>query len=228
MSDSNSSISLKDACADLEALLGNLPDTGKFSDRAFADSLINGPYGFKKRGGLSDKQRPHVFRLLEMAMGGRDSSNVSIGNVAGIVALISKAKGLIKWPKIVFEAPFGKVKIWIQGKAAKYPGAIGLTVNGMWFGRIQTDGEFQASGCYTTSTMKDEFLALLNAFSADPAGVGAHYGKLAGRCCFCQKSLEDPKSLAVGYGPTCASNYQLPWGQAKVSMADVVNTEGSK
>src|SRR5271165_4434839 len=99
MTDVNSSIALKDACADLEALLGNL----NASDRKFADSLINGTYGFKKRGGLSDKQRPYVFRLLETAMGGRDSTAVAVGNVAGIVALIGKAKGLIKWPKVVFE-----------------------------------------------------------------------------------------------------------------------------
>lgn len=217
MSEVSSSIPLKDAVQDLEALLDNLKD----GDRTFADSLINGVYGFKKRGGLTDKQRPHVFRLLEMAMGGRDSSAVSVGNVAGVVALINKAKGLIKWPKIVFEAEFGKVKIWIQGAAAKYPGAIGLTVNGMWFGRIQQDGEFQGSGTYFSSTMKDDFLVLLKEFSADPAGVGAKYGKLAGKCCFCQKGLDDPKSLGVGYGPVCAKRYGLPWGDAKVSIETI-------
>jgi hypothetical protein len=217
MSEVNSSITLKDACADLEALMGNLKD----GDRKFADSLINGVYGFKKRGGLTDKQRPHIFRLLEMAMGGRDNSLIDVGNVVGIVALVNKAKGVIKYPKIVFDAGFGKVKIWVQGDKAKFPGAIGLTVNGMWFGRIHQDGQFQASGTYDTSTMKDEFLDLLMAFAADPAGVGAKYGKLSGRCCFCQKFLDDPKSLGVGYGPVCAKNYGLPWGDAKVSMATV-------
>lgn len=212
-----SSIPLKDAISDLEALMGSLNER----DAKFANDLINGPYGFKKRGGLSDKQRPYVFRLLETAMGLGRADAVNVGNVSGIVALINKAKGHIKWPKVVFEAGFGKVKIWIQGPNAKFPGAIGLTVNGLWMGRIQPDGEFQASQVYSSASMKDQFLELLNAFAADPAGVGAKYGKLAGRCCFCQKCLEDPKSLAMGYGPTCAENYGLPWGQAAVSMATV-------
>ena len=53
---------------------------------------------------------------------------------------------------------------------------------------------------------------LLQRLAADPAGVASKYGKMTGRCCFCHLQLTDAKSLAVGYGKTCAKNYGLPWG----------------
>lgn len=205
---------IKAAVDDLDALMGNLNE----SDRKFAESLIHGTYGFKKRGFLTDKQAPHVLRLLELAIGGTDHRGTTL-EVKGITTLFELAKQKIKFPKIKMKTEFGMVQIWIQGQKAKYPGAIGILVDGQWFGRIHTDGTFQAGGNYANSGFKDEFLDLLTSFSADPSGIAAKYGKLAGSCCFCHKPLSDEKSLAVGYGLTCAKNYGLIWGLAKVSLA---------
>jgi hypothetical protein len=45
-----------------------------------------------------------------------------------------------------------------------------------------------------------------------PAETAAKNGKLTGNCCFCTSALTDKRSTEVGYGPTCAANYGLPWG----------------
>jgi hypothetical protein len=44
------------------------------------------------------------------------------------------------------------------------------------------------------------------------AAQAAAFGKLVGRCCFCSHAIDTPESTAVGYGPVCATKYDLPWG----------------
>lgn len=38
------------------------------------------------------------------------------------------------------------------------------------------------------------------------------HGRETGWCMFCSKQLTDSRSVAFGYGPTCAHKYKLPWG----------------
>lgn len=213
-------IPLSSAVADLEALLDQLNQ----SDRQFADSLINGPYGFKKRGGLSQKQTPHVYRLLSKAMGIGDPTKVQIGGLETVYVMFEHAKQHIKWPKVMLKLADGTdVKIWVQGPNSKVPGAIGVVIGGQWAGRIQQNGDFDQGKEFSASQQKEEVIDLLKAFAHDPATIAAQYGKLSGNCSFCQTPLTDPKSLAVGYGPTCAKNYHLPWGSAKLTVMDISN-----
>jgi hypothetical protein len=80
--------------------------------------------------------------------------------------------------------------------------------NNVYFGRIAAaTGDIMGR-----DNMDAEVLSLLVEFASDPAGVGSRIGKLTGNCCFCSRALETKESLAVGYGPTCASHYGLPWG----------------
>lgn len=211
-------ISLKDAIADLEVLIGNLDD----SDHKFAHSLINGEYGYKKRGFLSPKQSPYIYKLLEKAAGTSDGGRVHI-NVTRIKAMFEKAKAHLKYPKVVFETSFGAVKMYTQGDKAKYPGAIVIILNKLWMGRIHTDGGLQKGVNFNESSHKDEFLSLLAAFSADPEGVASKYGKMHSKCVFCMLPLNDPKSLAVGYGPVCADHYGLQWGSKVLSTPEIVS-----
>lgn len=46
------------------------------------------------------------------------------------------------------------------------------------------------------------------------AEEAARFGKLWGQCVFCSRLLTDERSVAVGYGPVCASHNGLPWGEA--------------
>lgn len=45
------------------------------------------------------------------------------------------------------------------------------------------------------------------------AEEAARFGHLTGTCVYCQRRLTDERSIRVGYGPTCATNYGLPWGE---------------
>jgi len=53
------------------------------------------------------------------------------------------------------------------------------------------------------------------------------HGKTTGNCCFCGIELTDPRSLAAGYGPICAGNYNLPWGKVDMDTSDFDATIGS-
>lgn len=46
------------------------------------------------------------------------------------------------------------------------------------------------------------------------AEQAAAFGKMHHRCCFCSTPIDTPESEAVGYGPKCAGDRGLPWGQA--------------
>jgi hypothetical protein len=61
--------------------------------------------------------------------------------------------------------------------------------------------------------LKSELTYLLRQLARHPAETAAKHGQLTGKCCFCNTALTDEKSTAVGYGPTCAKHYHLPWGK---------------
>jgi len=46
----------------------------------------------------------------------------------------------------------------------------------------------------------------------NPEEIAKEYGRLTGNCCFCHKELSTDNSLEVGYGPICADNFNLKWG----------------
>ena len=71
--------------------------------------------------------------------------------------------------------------------------------------------EFQPSN----RTVMDQHwvVDMLEDFKTDPIEKMAEMGRLAGRCAFCTRQLEDERSTAHGYGPVCAKNYQLPWSK---------------
>lgn len=41
----------------------------------------------------------------------------------------------------------------------------------------------------------------------------AKFGQLYGTCCYCWRELTDERSIEAGYGPVCAENRGLPWGE---------------
>lgn len=56
----------------------------------------------------------------------------------------------------------------------------------------------------------------VRAFGDDPIRHAAAHGQRTSNCCFCRLQLTDGRSLAMGYGPVCASNWGLPWGDQRV------------
>lgn len=191
--------------AKLEAVIPSLPA----KDVAFATSLLKSA----QKGSLSQKQEWWAEKLVARANGEEATATVEKVSVAGIISLLKGAGEKLKFPKIRLVTAGGhKVVFGIAGARSKYTGSVMITDGGpfgmnTYYGRISPEGEMVPSG-----SMVPEVMALVTAFAADPAGVGAAIGKRTGNCCFCLQKLETKESLAVGYGPTCAKNYNLPWG----------------
>ncbi len=204
---------LGSAVQDLEALLNNLQG----GDRNFSESLIK---SYKRYGTLTPKQAPYIHKMLEKAMGTNPEPQIKVvDDLTGLKNLFAKAKEKIKYPSIVINFEAGghlrELKIWIQGERSKFPGSVAVLLDKHWVGRILENGNFQWATAYQTSGIKDELLDILTQLSSNPAATAAKYGKLYGSCVFCHKKLNDPKSLAVGYGATCASHFGLEWGTEK-------------
>lgn len=134
----------------------------------------------------------------------------------------------LKYPKIRLRASNGvTVVLRRNGDKSKYPGTIAVTDDrpygfNSYFGRIETNGSF------VNGRDADVFIGdLLAKLAANPAEVASEYGKLTGSCCFCEKSLTDARSSAVGYGPVCADKFGLPWGSDFKAPKDISNLGNS-
>lgn len=137
--------------------------------------------------------------------------------VARIAALFAKASEKLQSPKVVFGSDAGKI-VLSQSKNPKWAGTIWVgngEFRGPQYGRI-VDGQY-LRGRDASQEVVDAILA----FDADPEGVAKAYAKRVGSCSFCTRELVDPRSLAVGYGPICAENYGLPWGEEKIDTRGV-------
>jgi hypothetical protein len=203
---------LQEVVSKLESFLaaGILPDR----DRIFADSLVNGQWGFKSRGFLTEKQVSAAVNMIRRHEGTPDSAGVSL---AGVHSLLIKAREHLKYPKLTLQLANGMpVVVYLSGKRSKYPDTVNLKVTEApfaveWYGRILDNGEWHkpySSNPEVVSQLK----TLLERLADKPAEVAAEYGHLSGNCCFCHRPLTDERSTDVGYGPVCAKHYGLSWG----------------
>lgn len=187
-------------------------------DRNFADSLLQQHAG---RRSLSEKQWNWVYKLAQRATGTEQAQpSVTVGDFAGVITLFKKASEHLQFPKIRLALEDGRpIALSVAGSQARRPGTVNVTDgapyrSAIWYGRVTPSGEWEKSERVTADT-EIALAALLANLSADPAGVAARFGKLTGNCCFCNMPLSDERSLVVGYGPVCATNYGLQWGPAK-------------
>jgi hypothetical protein len=197
----------------------------KASDAKFASDLIG---SFKKYKKLTPKQEPWVGKLIERAtVPVVPTATINVGGFDGVIALFNTAKAHLKYPKITLLCMGKPVTLAVAGQLSKVPGTVNVMGEGKypdreWFGRVSPDGQWSPSKS-TSPEMLEALTALLQKFSSQPARVAKEHGKLTGNCCFCNSALSDPKSLAAGFGPTCADHYGLKteWklAVAKVEMA---------
>ena len=128
-------------------------------------------------------------------------------------SFFNEAANSLSTPKVVFGLPFGRLKFNRSGENAKQPGVVHVSDGKEWgdrsrvyYGSIKTDGSFRPSRDCTP-----EVKEFLEAFNSDPVGTAASQGQASGNCCFCYKELTVERSRSVGYGPTCAKNFGLPY-----------------
>lgn len=137
-----------------------------------------------------------------------------------IRALLNRAAGRLRWPKIELSLPKPKLllRLYMAGPNSRYQGQVMVLAGAYrptdWMGRIDQDGEFHRSARFASlpEHVRETIVNLLSDFANDPAGVAGEHGRRLGNCCFCSRELSTPESLFVGYGPVCAENYGLPWG----------------
>jgi hypothetical protein len=191
------------------------------SDRNFAGSLLD--YHARK-GFLTPGQQPWIRKLIDKAKNPPVTKTQAVGNLSGVRDLLGRAKRHLKSPavvlgvaKIVNGEPVldYEVRINEATQRARVPGSLNVVrlpsaeCDRTWYGRILSDGTFEHSRRDEPPAKVGE---LLTRFAADPVETALAHGKLTGRCCFCNSALRDERSTAVGYGPTCAKSFELPWG----------------
>lgn len=180
-------------------------------DREFAGSLIS---NFHRWGRLSDRQMPWIDTLLQRATAPKPEPKAYVNvDFKPIQDLFDTAARRLKRVKIKTQDATGQAVVFNRaGPNSKYAGQIMITDGqpfgqNKFFGRIDTTGEFFATRAATQTVCE-----AVEEFSNDPAGAASRYGRLTGGCSFCNHSLKDERSIAVGYGPVCARNFGLKWG----------------
>lgn len=182
---------------------------GVLAGNNFAASLVS---QHRRSGGLSEKQWPWVHKLLQPAKAPQPG-------FPRIPEIFNKAGEHLKWPKITVchwhGAEIDTIKFSRAGERSRYAGQIQIMSDGYYeersyYGRIDQDGNFHAAR--ETHPELAEILVSMNTSLEDFA---YQQGQASGNCIFCSNKLSDDRSLTTGYGPTCASNYSLPWGKPK-------------
>lgn len=128
--------------------------------------------------------------------------------------LFTFAASKIKYPSIHFWRDIGEIQFYLCGSLSKTPGIIRVTnaqkyPNQEIYAEISKDGKgiFRKD---TSANFKKEILTIC----AEPIQESQIRGIKSGFCCYCGKGIQTKESLAVGYGPICAANFNLPWGES--------------
>lgn len=201
-----------------EQIAKNLGNLDK-KDYAFATSLAEQQLAGKN---LSAKQAYWLEVMYERALAAPEKKEeVDFGeDLSGIIALFEKTNGKLKYPAIRLRTEDGMDIRLSRTKAGQFPGSVNFKTiadeygETRWLGRITLDGKVHLSK--DGRLVEKDLLELLRVFAGNPAAIASAYGKLTGNCCFCSSGLTDERSTSVGYGPVCAQNYALPWGEKEM------------
>lgn len=176
-------------------------------DSQFAKSLT---LQYVRNGQLSARQWPWVHKMAVDAMTPQKAAQ-ELPDCSAIVSLFDFASEAgMKRPRITFP----EAKFSLAGERSRVAGSIQVSQGsypGKYFGYITPEGEFVPGRDFASLD-----LTFLEAFSKSPRAYAKSSGMESGSCRFCGLTLSTKESLSVGYGPVCASHWDLPWG--KVSL----------
>lgn len=118
-----------------------------------------------------------------------------------IFTLFNRAAETLRYPAIHLTSKDGrKIRVY---RATK--GYIAIKVDGEYVGKlVSADAQIIL---YSAKELLPEIDALLS----NPISESALQGKEYGRCCFCNRELDNEGSIFHGYGPICAEKWGLPW-----------------
>lgn len=102
------------------------------------------------------------------------------------------------------------------------------SVNGVAFYRVSYRQHGRtAAGWYLTRWTGREWVyaprmqGRISAATRVGVEMAAAFGAAFHRCVFCTRDLDTAESITVGYGPTCAAQRGLPWGNVTAAAADL-------
>jgi len=202
------------------------PNAHRLARSEFACDLVRKG----NRYGLSEKQAAWVHILVVEAKTRQQEraqeSAQELVAFSQIRAMMDEAAESLQNPKINLRTASGaRVKLHRAGRASRVPGTIYVTDgrgfdNNTYYGKIALDGRFtRARDC------NEDVMALLTNFDRDPQASATAHGHNTGSCCFCNRSLTDGRSVAMGYGPICADKFSLPWGEERASSTITLHAE---
>ena len=135
---------------------------------------------------------------------------------AEIFTLFTRAATHMRYPAMHFRTKNGdRVRIYLATKCY-----IVITLNGAYIGKLTAADKniiLYASPLYN----RNELMSELEAFMEQPISESALHGKEYGRCCFCNRELDNEGSIFHGYGPVCAEKWGLPWSAERNWLDDL-------
>lgn len=174
---------------DLIAVLDRLPAR----DADFARDVIA---SVKRRGAASEKQSAKLRELYAKATAPK-AAQVDLSAIVGMFAQLDQKK-----PALRVACDAGELVVKRDDR--RPGGLVVFRAVGGFAGTIGRDGKADMRNAVE--------LAALARFADDPAAAAKAYGDATSACCFCAQELTDPRSIHAGYGPVCAENWGLPWG----------------
>jgi hypothetical protein len=209
--------------------LGDALERLDASSRTFAQSLLS---QYSRRGSLSPRQWPHVSALITRAerlaaTGGPTDSDGFTLPAAGLATLQSVFANATRagiTPGIRATINGARLRVVAPSRRSAYAGqpVLFVRLGDTYAGRI-ANGHFLPRSATGTGAV-----APLRALLESPLGTLADIGRATGACCYCARELTDPRSVSMGYGPICAGNYGLPWGETQVTPPDIAAEAASE
>lgn len=177
---------------------------------------------------LSVRQEPwlQLFAISDLQKTAPKSDrNRGTGDYVRIIEMMDNASENKQYPKFIL--PEFNLRFHRTG-GGKEPGSVVITSDASYnqntfYGRIRRDGSMTLRSINSThpyngdvpsevKTRRDEIVWVARKLNQDPEEFAADHGHQSGNCMFCGKQLTDERSTSVGYGPVCADNHGLEWG----------------
>lgn len=183
--------------AEHNAVFGSLLD-GASRGSNFCKSLLDQLFA---KGELSANQIAAVERGMQKqptASVALDKPSLGGGHKSLYSALCTARRNNLRYPKIrVAELVFS-----LASAASTNVGCIYVKSGDTYLGKITADGRWcRSRDC---NDMNDQ---LVQEVCKDPLAQAIAHGIKTGICSCCGRELTDPKSIAAGIGPICASNF---------------------
>lgn len=185
------------------------------NDKRFANDLLNGQWGLRSRGYLTERQMAAAQRMFQRLTAPKPPADAA-PPMTGVYDFLMAARKHLKYPKILLAMGKRHLKVYLSGSRSRQPDVVNLVTEDdygqmdFWLGRVYKDGQWQHREI--PADLQTQVSSLLTRLAENPAKVAAEHGHLTGNCCFCNRPLDDPRSTTVGYGPVCAKHFSLPWG----------------